>query len=164
MYKLYCDKSELSLGQLFLLDICDKRKVTEFWNTKLNNQFSVSYIMKVATGKFKMPSLKFIYAMIKILSPTDWFYQETEGNKAEQIPKEQRETDITKSVNYRKLVKLHEEKQILQFCKENFNEKSQLYYVNFLHILSGRNSVSPALISDLRNIYDIADWFRKSKE
>ncbi len=160
MYKLYCDKSELSIGQLFLLEFCDKRKVTELWNTQLNNQFSVSYIMKVATGKFKTPSLKFIYAMIKLLSPTDWFYQETEGNKSEHIPEEQITTDIRQSVNYKKLERLHQEKKLPQFCRDNFNERSQHTYVNLSHILNNRNSVSPLLISELREFFDIADWFK----
>lgn len=166
MYKLYCDKSELSIGQLFLLDFCDKRKVTELWNTQLNNQFSVSYIMKIATGKYKLPSLKFMYAMIKLLSPTDWFYQETEGNKSEHIPEEQLTTDIFKSVNYRKIENLFNERKLFQFCRDNFQEKSQHYYINLKHIVNEKYNVTvnPVLLREIRDVFDIADWFKIAKD
>ena len=166
MYKLYCDKSELSIGQLFLLEYCDKRKVTELWNTQLNNQFSVSYIIKVATGKIKMPSLKFIYAMIKLLSPTDWFYQETEGNKSEHIPEEQLTTDILKSVNYKKIEKLLNERKLPQFCRDNFQENSNHYYINLRNIINKKETgtLNPFLILDIRDVFDVADWFKIAKE
>ena len=159
MHKLYCEKSELSIGQLYLLDICDKRKITEFWNTQLNQEFTVGYLMKVATGKYQIPSLKFIYSMLKFLAPTDWFYRETEGSKSASVPQGEYVTDITKSVNYKKLQKLHDERLLNKFCVENFGNKSRYYQVNFLHFLSGRNKLSPNTIKELDNLFPIADWF-----
>ena len=163
MHKLYCEKNELSLGQLYLLEICDKRKITQFWNQKLNNKFSIAYLMKIATGKVKTPSLNFIYSMLEIVSPTDWFYQETEGKKSVLLPKEKYVTDIKKSINYRKLVKLREDKLLNRFCIENFGERSQHYMVKFMHILSGRYSVSPDTIRELKETFPVDDWFIETR-
>lgn len=163
MAKLYVDRSELSLGQLYLLDICDKRKITEFWNEKLNQQFSVGYLMKVATGKYMTPSLNFIYSMLTYVEPTDWFYLETEGKKGTPLPKERYVTDITKSLNFKKLQQLRNDKLLGKFCTENFGDKSLLYLQNFGHLLDGRNIISPALIRKLKDVLPVIDWFIEKK-
>lgn len=163
MYKLYCDKSELSLGQLYLLDICVKRKLTEFWNEKLEKKFSVAYLYRVATGKHKTPSLNLIYSMLTYVAPTDWFTQETEGTKGTPIPKDRYVTDITKSLNFKKLKQLHDDRLLNQFCIENFGEKSQLYLHNFTNLLSGRNIISPAYIKEYKDILPVIDWFIAEK-
>ena len=163
MYKLYCDKSELSLGQLYLLDFCDKRKLTKFWSEKLEQKFSVSYLMKIAAGKAKIPSLNFIYSMLPYVDPTDWFYRETEGEKSVPLPKDKYVTDITKSLNYKKLVQLQRDRKLNQFCIEKFGDKNQHYLVKFMHILSGRYSASPATIKELQNVFPIIDWFIETK-
>lgn len=160
MYKLYCLRSELSIGQLYLLDFCDKRKITEFWNEKLNRNFSVSYLMKLATGKYMTPSLNFIYSMLPYVEPTDWFYLETEGKKGEPLPREEYYvTDITQSANFQKLQKLYNDKLLNKFCVENFGKRNHQYSVNFVHLLSGRNSISPSLIRELKHILPVIDWF-----
>lgn len=162
MYKLYCERSELSIGQLYLLEFCDKRKITEFWNEKLNRNFSVSYLMKLATGKYMTPSLNFIYSMLNYVDPTDWFYQEAEVKKGEPIPSEKEYvTDITKSVNFLKLQELKKNRLLNRFCVENFEDKSQNYLTDFVYMLSGRNLISPNLIRELKNTLPVIDWFRE---
>ncbi len=163
MYKLYCDKSELSVGQLYLLDICVKRKLTEFWNEKLEKKFSVAYLYRVATGKHKTPSLNLIYSMLNYVDPTDWFIRKPEGEKSEPFPKDGYVTDITQSINFKKLVELHDKKLINKFCIDSFGEKSKHYLIKFQHLFSGRNSVSTALIEELKDVLPVSDWFIAKK-
>lgn len=165
MHKLYCDKSELSLGQLYLLDICDNRKITDFWNEKLNQSFSVGMLMKIATGKYKLPSLNFIYALKDFVQPYLWFYTESEYiNKVDTlipIEKEDFTEDIRLSKNFCKIMNLYEKKELWKFCEEYFGENFQVKYMTFIHIINGRNSVSPTQIKELESIFLIEDWFSK---
>ncbi len=97
------------------------------------------------------------------MAPTDWFYtkQETEGKEADFHSKENYVTDIRQSKNFQRIEKIHKDKELRKFCEENFFGESRHYYVNFLHILSGRNSVSSVFIKKLQNVFPIADWFIK---
>lgn len=166
MHKLYCDKSELSVGQLYLLDICDRRKITEFWNSKLNQQFTVGYLMNVASGKYKIPSLKFINSMVPFVKPDLWFYTEKEYADMFDfyfpLKDEEIVTDIRLSKNFCFIMKIYEEKQLWTYCMEKFGkDKFQNMYMIFFHIVKGRNSVSPVLINELKPILEVQDWFRK---
>ena len=165
MHKLYCEISELTLGQLYLLKICDDRKITEFWNEKLNQNFSVGLLMKVATGKYKFPSLNFIYAMKDYVAPYEWFYTQSEYDSLERRPepiaKEEYTDDIKTSRNFSKMQELYKEKKLWKFCQEHFGESFQVTYMTFLHAMTGRNSISPFQIKKLTGVFPVEDWFRK---
>ena len=101
--------------------------------------------------------------MLPFVEPTDWFYQETEGKKGTPLPKDRYVTDITKSLNYKKLDQLRNDKLLSKFCTENFGDKSLLYLQNFGHLLDGRNIISPTLIRKLKDILPVIDWFIAEK-
>ncbi len=73
MYRLYCEKSELTIGQLFLLDACERRVLTRFWYENLNSskKYDVPLLYKIATGKHKFPPLNLIYELRDYVEPAD---------------------------------------------------------------------------------------------
>lgn len=161
MYRLYCEKSELTIGQLFLLDACKKRVLTRFWYENLNSspKYDVPLLYRIATGKHKFPPLNLIYELRDYVEPADWFYRENEDKNEPPVQKERYVKDITQSINYKKLQQLNSDKLLNEFCIENFGEKSQLYKVNFLHYLSGRNSISSVQICKLKKLFPANNWF-----
>lgn len=159
MYKLYCDKSELSLGQLYLLKLCDKRKLSEFIRNELTDNFTLSFLMKLATGKYKYPSLRFIYATVNTIQPVDWFINKPELRKI--VKNIDYTKEIEKSINYKKLKQIYDNKELLKYCKETFGEEAHNFYSKLNVIFSGRNSFSPVFIKELEPFYPIEDWFKK---
>ena len=166
MHKLYCEKEELSLGQLFLLDICDKRQITNFWSTKLNCEADISYLMKVATGAYKYPNLKILTLLLGYVSPSMWFYTEEEYKKKFKTPNQNQKknfiSDWHESKNFKALLKMYEENKLYKYYSEKYSKETfKNKYITVYHIITGRNNLSTRLMKELESDFPLDDWFRK---
>lgn len=167
MHKLYCEKESLTLGQLYLLDICDKRQITAFWKNQLQCELDVSRLINLATGAVPLPSLRIIYLMLPYVEPAKWFYTAAEYYKKYEIDhfKDCKYTeDWKESINYVNLVKMYEERTLWNYCEKKFNSKDiniKNMYIRLMHLVKGRNNLTIGLIKDFEPGFLLENWFIK---
>ncbi len=164
MHKLYCEKENLSVGQLYLLDICDQRRITEFWRNNLSDVTDISKLMKLATGFIPYPTLKLIYSMSCFIFPAKWFYKKNEyeikyPNVSEKIYKYT--DDFKESINYQIIEKMFNEKKLWGYCEDKYGENSKNKYIILYNFLTGRNKISVKLIKELESDFPVENWFIK---
>lgn len=164
MHKLYCPKEDLSVGQLFLLDICDQRKITEFWRNNLEKETDLSKLMKIATGFVQYPTLKLIYCMSKFVFPAKWFYKPEEYEQKYKKMSEntfQFTENFRESINYKIIENMFNEKKLWKYCEDRYGEKSKNKYVILYNFLNGRNKISAKQIKELESDFPVENWFIK---
>lgn len=154
MYRLKVDDiSDLSYGQKYLLDLIDQKKLAEFCRENIPEKFTFAF--SLAVGKIKFPPAHFIYKLRNIIYPGDWFYHLDQ-------PRPERKTlndidgpyDITKTINYNKILKIYTSKELFAFTQQN-----NLNYSSFTHLINGLREFSPAFMNRLRNLFAPEDWF-----
>lgn len=154
MHRLYCEEKDINYGQKYLLDLCDKRQLNQFWQKNCLDQFDFTYIFCIATGKQKSASLAFINLLSRFINPADWFYTLSEP-KPQELPDNVRLTDnIRLSKNFSFIQKMYENKELYSFCKEK-----NISYKALMHVLTGRNLISYPKIKELKEIFKPIDWF-----
>ncbi len=154
MHRLYCKEEEITYGQKYLLDICDKRQLSQFWQQNCMESFNFTYIFNIATGKQRSVSLAFINMLSKYVNPADWFYTVSE-TRPEPLPEGTKLTDdIRKSKNVQKIKELYEKGELFNFCKEK-----EINYKALMHVLNGRNLISYPKIKEMKELFAPLDWF-----
>ena len=155
MYRLKVDDiSELSYGQKYLLDLMDQKKLAGFFrDAKVPEKFT--YAFNLAIGKYKFPPAHFIYKLRNIIYPGDWFYL-LDQPRPERKPLNDIDGpyDITKTINYNKILKIYTSKELFAFTQQN-----NLNYSSFTHLINGLREFSPAFMNRLRNLFAPEDWF-----
>lgn len=155
MYRLQVnDISDLSYGQKYLLDLIDERKLADFCRKYVPERFSFAF--NLAVGQVKFPPAHLIYTLRNIIYPGDWFFHlnEKKPEKRSLNDTDSDVYDIRKTVNYNKIIKLHESKELFSFARQN-----GLNYSSFTHLINGLREFTPVFMFRLRNIFEPEDWF-----
>lgn len=155
MHKLYVEENELSYGQKFLLDLIDRRKLSEFTRSELNSSIHFTYLFHLGTGQLKFAGTQDVYKMRHIVFPDNWFYKLSETKPAEiKLSAPTEPYDVKKTVNFQKLQKMYDNKELYKFAKDHdFN------YITFNHIIKGRYGVSSAVINKFKSYFKPYLWF-----
>ena len=154
MHRIYCREDEINYGQKYLLDLCDKRQLSQFWQQNCIEMCNFTYIFNIATGRQKSVSLPFISLMSEFVNPADWFYNVTE-KKPEPLPEGIKLTDnILLSKNIKTIRELYDKRELFNFCKDK-----NINYKTLMHVLNGRNLISYPSIKELKHIFNPLDWF-----
>lgn len=165
MYRLFCAEDELSYGQRFLLDLIDSRSLVKWCKEhtdlvpNISTDYFFTYSFKIATGRFPVVSIKFIYNLRSVINPADWFHTVKEP-RPEAIPEKNMffgdEYDYKSSVNFAILKSLP---VLKSWCMEN-----GINYMNAWYILCKDRCVSYARILEMKHILKPENWFIRSSE
>lgn len=155
MHKLYVEPNELSYGQKFLLELIDKRALSNFTRTELNSSIHFTYLFHLGTGNLRFAGRQDIYKMRHVVFPDNWFYKLKEPKPKEiQLPEPVEPYDVQKTVNFIKLKEMYDNHELYTFAKEN-----NFSYITFNHIINGRYGVSSAVINKFKSHFEPYLWF-----
>jgi hypothetical protein len=149
MHKIFSDT--ISHGQRYLLNLVDTRKLLQFVT---EHNLPHIYMFNVACGRVMIPC-DVIFTLRHIISPNQWFYDETEVLptpilfKKKRRPQEQYDPDKSAA-----LTRLREERNIRRWSLEH-----DLPYISVYNIISGKYKPTYPKIRQMREIISVDLWF-----
>lgn len=160
MHKLYVPESELTYGQKYILDLMEKKQLAA-WCRDLDNlsskyeNYAFSYLFHIGVGQIKMPPADIIFKLRHLIFPSYWFYTTSESKPEQKsLTKMEEEFDIEKSVNFKILKDMYEEKKLYNWCSEH-----NLNYVPFSHVFNSHYGLSVNKMKKLREYFPPENWF-----
>lgn len=150
--KLFVEEKELSLAQIYLNELADKRKLKNFWDNYLDGKgFNTIYLYNVMVGRLP-PSIDFIWTLREVINPVMWFYT-AEDKKPVPVPIEAKPVKYAyfKNKNYLYILNLN---NLYLWC-----QKHNLTYNTIWYLKKKKRKVTFQKMKELRNILPIKNWF-----